>query len=49
MNIALGAMNKLTNNQATQLGRVEATVKKVGVSQCGLTPKRDLKAIEFDA
>lgn len=49
MNIALAAMNKLTNNQATQLGRVEATVKQVGVSKCHLTPKRDLREIEFEA
>ena len=40
-------MNKLTNNQAVQLGRVDATVKKVGVAKCGLTPAR--RAIEFNA
>jgi len=46
MNIAEEAMNKLTNGQAEQLGRVTATIKKVGVSNCGLTPKR---SIEFKA
>lgn len=45
-NIAQTAMNKLTGGQAAQLGRVTATIKKVGVSQCGLTPKR---SIEFNA
>ncbi|KAK5171134.1 uncharacterized protein LTR77_004278 [Saxophila tyrrhenica] len=49
MNIAHGAMDKLTGGQATQLGRVTATIKKVGVSKCGLTPKRDLREIEFTA
>ncbi|KAM7186526.1 eliciting plant response-like protein [Naviculisporaceae sp. PSN 640] len=36
LNIALGAMNKLTNNQATFLGRVEADVKQVALRYCGL-------------
>ncbi|KAI0657231.1 immunomodulatory protein [Cubamyces menziesii] len=35
-NIALGAMNTLTNGQAVQLGRIDATVKQVAASQCGL-------------
>ena len=35
-NIALEAMNTLTNNQATFLGRIDATAKKVASSQCGL-------------
>jgi hypothetical protein len=48
-NMAKAAMDKLTNNQATQLGRVTADIKKVGVSKCGLTPKRDLREIEFTA
>ena len=48
MNIAEAAMNKLTGGQAVQLGRVTATITKVGVSKCGLTPKRDTP-IEFNA
>lgn len=35
-NIALGAMNTLTNGQAQQLGRIDATAKQVAASQCGL-------------
>ncbi|KAH7325873.1 Cerato-platanin [Stachybotrys elegans] len=35
-NLALGAMNQLTNNQAVQLGRVQATATQVAISQCGL-------------
>jgi hypothetical protein len=35
-NIALDAMNALTNGQAVALGRVEATAEKVTVDQCGL-------------
>ncbi|KAH9483667.1 Allergen Asp f 15 homolg [Psilocybe cubensis] len=35
-NIALGAMNKLTNNQAQQLGRVSITATEVAASACGL-------------
>lgn len=35
-NIALEAMNKLTNNQATFLGRVPVTAVKVASSVCGL-------------
>ncbi|KAK4504028.1 hypothetical protein PRZ48_004943 [Zasmidium cellare] len=46
LNLSKGAMNQLTNNQADALGRVDATVTKVDVSQCGLTPKR---SIEFNA
>ena len=46
MNIAKVAMNKLTGGQAEQLGRVNANIKKLGVSKCGLTPKR---SIEFNA
>ncbi|KAF2718687.1 Cerato-platanin [Polychaeton citri CBS 116435] len=49
INMSKAAMNKLTNNQAVQLGRVDATVTKVGVSKCGLTAKRDLTEIEFNA
>lgn len=49
LNLSKKAMDKLTNNQAAQLGRVDATVKKVGVGKCGLTPKRDLREIEFEA
>ena len=45
-NIAKAAMNKLTGGQAVQLGRVEATLKKVGVGKCGLTPKRDLAEMD---
>ena len=48
-NMAHAAMDKLTGGQATQLGRVTANIKKVGVSKCGLTPKRDLREIEFTA
>lgn len=35
-NIALGAMNTLTNGQAVALGRVEATAVQVDKSACGL-------------
>ena len=35
-NIALAAMNALTNNQATFLGRVNATAVEVPSSVCGL-------------
>ncbi|KAI5467186.1 snodprot1 [Mariannaea sp. PMI_226] len=35
-NIALDAMNALTNGQATKLGRVDATSTKVAASNCGL-------------
>jgi hypothetical protein len=36
LNIALDAMNDLTNGQAVFLGRVEADVAQVDVSNCGL-------------
>ncbi|CZT15313.1 related to allergen Asp f 15 precursor [Ramularia collo-cygni] len=45
--LSKAAMNKLTNNQADFLGRVEATVSKVGVDKCGLTPSK--RAITFNA
>ncbi|KAH8166080.1 cerato-platanin [Xylaria polymorpha] len=35
-NIALAAMNTLTNGQAVALGRVEATAVQVATSACGL-------------
>ncbi|KAJ7716419.1 Cerato-platanin [Mycena olivaceomarginata] len=35
-NIALEAMNSLTNNQAVELGRVTVTSKQVANSVCGL-------------
>ncbi|KLU85238.1 SnodProt1 [Magnaporthiopsis poae ATCC 64411] len=35
-NIALDAMNALTNGQAVNLGRVEADAQQVDASQCGL-------------
>ncbi|CAI4215307.1 unnamed protein product [Parascedosporium putredinis] len=35
-NIALGAMNDLTNGNAVGLGRVEAAVEQVNKSFCGL-------------
>ncbi|KAI1825794.1 eliciting plant response-like protein [Xylaria intraflava] len=35
-NLALGAMNTLTNNQAVALGRVDATAVQVDKSACGL-------------
>ncbi|PKS07725.1 hypothetical protein jhhlp_006333 [Lomentospora prolificans] len=35
-NIALGAMNDLTNGNAVGLGRVEATAEQVSSSFCGL-------------
>ncbi|KAK7033085.1 Cerato-platanin [Favolaschia claudopus] len=35
-NIALSAMNTLTNNQAVHLGRVTVTSKQVAKSVCGL-------------
>ncbi len=36
LNIALDAMNDLTNGQAVALGRVDATVSQVDISNCGL-------------
>ncbi|RKU41921.1 hypothetical protein DL546_001582 [Coniochaeta pulveracea] len=36
LNIALDAMNDLTNGQAVFLGRVDATVAQVPISNCGL-------------
>ncbi|KAI1343389.1 SnodProt1 [Xylariaceae sp. FL0016] len=35
-NVALDAMNDLTNGQAVALGRVDATATQVDVSACGL-------------
>ncbi|KAF4604262.1 hypothetical protein EYR40_001443 [Pleurotus pulmonarius] len=35
-NIALSAMNALTNNQAVQLGRIDAGVRQVASSVCDL-------------
>ncbi|KAI0076216.1 Cerato-platanin [Panus rudis PR-1116 ss-1] len=35
-NIALGAMNKLTNGQAVALGRVNANATQVNATACGL-------------
>ena len=35
-NIALAAMNTLTNGQAVNLGRVDATATQVAASNCGL-------------
>ncbi|KAJ5569453.1 uncharacterized protein N7459_008883 [Penicillium hispanicum] len=35
-NIGLTAMNRLTNNQATQLGRITATYTLVSNSACGM-------------
>ncbi|KAK8005309.1 SnodPr.t1.c1 [Apiospora arundinis] len=35
-NIALDAMNALTNGQATMLGRIDAQATQVAVSNCGL-------------
>jgi len=39
-------MDKLTNGRAVEVGRVTASIEKVGTSACGLTPKR---SIEFSA
>ena len=36
LNIGLAAMNDLTNGQAVFLGRVDATVAQVPISNCGL-------------
>lgn len=36
LNIGLAAMNDLTNNHAAELGRVDATVEQVALSNCGL-------------
>lgn len=36
VNMALAAMNALTNNQAQALGRIQANVEQVDASQCGL-------------
>lgn len=36
-NLALEAMNALTNNQAEMLGRVDATATQVDVADCGIT------------
>ncbi|KAI0648422.1 Cerato-platanin [Trametes meyenii] len=35
-NIALAAMNKLTNNNAVQVGRINITATQVDASACGL-------------
>ncbi|KAK1704942.1 EC5 protein [Colletotrichum lupini] len=35
-NLALGAMNDLTNGQAAQLGRIDAQATQVGLDACGL-------------
>ncbi|KAI0668371.1 Cerato-platanin [Trametes maxima] len=35
-NIALAALNKLTNNTAVQVGRINATATQVNASVCGL-------------
>ncbi|KIY50658.1 epl1 protein, partial [Fistulina hepatica ATCC 64428] len=35
-NIALEAMNSLTNNQAVDLGRIDVTATQVDASNCGL-------------
>jgi hypothetical protein len=35
-NLAKGAMDALTNNQATQLGRVEAQYVQVENNKCGI-------------
>ncbi|KAJ7096563.1 cerato-platanin-related secreted protein [Mycena belliarum] len=35
-NIALAAMNALTNNQATHIGRANVSSKKVAASACGM-------------
>ena len=47
LNLSKAAMNKLTNNQATQLGRVTANMKKVDVSKCGLRPA-NRRSIEWE-
>lgn len=36
VNMALSAMNELTNNQAVALGRIDAVVSQVAASFCGL-------------
>ena len=36
-NIALSALNKLTNNQAVTLGRINAVATQVSGKACGLT------------
>lgn len=35
-NIALDALDALTSGQAVQLGRVEASSRRVDVAECGL-------------
>ncbi|KAJ0166338.1 Protein SnodProt1 [Colletotrichum tanaceti] len=35
-NIALGALNELTNGQAVALGRIDAQASLVGLNNCGL-------------
>ncbi|KAM0437887.1 hypothetical protein ACHAPT_002252 [Fusarium lateritium] len=35
-NLALKAMDALTNNQAVQLGRIDATATQVAISNCGI-------------
>jgi len=47
MVLSKAAMNKLTNNQADFLGRVEANVVKVGVDKCGFAAAR--RGVEFNA
>lgn len=36
LNIALAAMNDLTNGHAVELGRIDAQVTQVALSECGL-------------
>jgi hypothetical protein len=36
LNIGLGAFNELTNGHGVELGRIDAVVQQVGLSNCGL-------------
>ncbi|KAI5296301.1 hypothetical protein KEM52_004380 [Ascosphaera acerosa] len=38
VNMALATMNKLTNNMAENLGRIQATLEKVDAGDCGFKP-----------
>ncbi|KAF7195901.1 Protein SnodProt1 [Pseudocercospora fuligena] len=47
INMSKAAMNTLTNGNAEQFGRVDATIERVGSDQCGLTASK--RTIEFNA
>lgn len=46
LNLSKLAMDKLTKNQAEQLGRVEAVVERVGARECGITTTKKRRGME---